>query len=95
MSFDELTAIISEYQNKEKENLKEKLTLNYELAFFIREFIATILSKDAKIPNLYESHEDLFEKEIKQFEEQKIKKDMEIYKEQMRAFAERYNASRR
>jgi len=27
--------------------------------------------------------------------QENIKKDMEIYKEQMRAFAERYNASRR
>lgn len=75
---------------KAESELKIKIVLNATLARQIGEFAGCLLDKNAKITPIHELFPNLFESE--DIEEDKSKKDMQLYKAKMDDYAFRHNS---
>ena len=90
---DEIIDIIESHRRVEKAKIKQEISNNYMQAFMIRDCVASLFDEKVKPKQLYEIYPDLFvegkEKEVA--EELQRQNELEINKERLRAFAERFN----
>lgn len=73
--------------------LKQQLSNDYMQVVVLREYIATLISDKVKPKQLYDLYPTLFVEEKEIAEEQQRKQALELHKEQLRAFAERFNGN--
>lgn len=66
MTYGEVIRSIKAKVKKEKNDYKARLTADYALANLIGVSVGRLLSKDAKLPSLFECYPDLFKEEIEE-----------------------------
>ena len=88
---DEVIDIIESHRRVEKAKIKQELSNNYMQAFMIRDCVASLFDDKVKPKQLHEIYPDLFQEEQKVAEELQRQNELEINKERLRAFAERFN----
>lgn len=93
MSLDEIDLYFEELKLKRKKELNDLQIL----ATLITNGVAICLNGSDKVEKIsvYDLHKELFEDDIKQAEEERIKKELEMHKAQMTAFMNRFNKSRK
>ena len=79
---DEVIDIIESHRRVEKAKIKQELSNNYMQAFMIRDCVASLFDEKVKPKQLQE-------KEVA--EELQRQNELEMNKERLRAFAERFN----
>ena len=88
---DEVIDIIESHRRVEKAKIKQEISNNYMQAFMIRDGVASLFDEKVKPKQLYEIYPDLFVEGKKVAEELQHQNELEIHKEKLRAFAERFN----
>ena len=88
---DEVIDIIESYRRVEKARIKQEISNNYMQAFMIRDGVASLFDGKVKPKQLHEIYPDLFVEEKEVVEELQRQNELEIHKERLRAFAERFN----
>lgn len=91
MTLHEIIESIKAYKNRQEYRLKERALMDYKLAQCISDNIASIIDKENKVLEFFDVYKELFEKESKELEKQKIKNEIEINKQRMRDFANFHN----
>ena len=94
-SIQEITDIIDSRNRVLEFNRKNEYIRDYYLAKSVVEWLAPMLSKDAKPPELWNCAPDyVFEKEKEEIEKKRVEYELELHKERMREFAMRFNSQR-
>ncbi|MEZ7758045.1 hypothetical protein O3796_03750 [Granulicatella adiacens] len=75
----------------EKAKIKQEISNNYMQAFMIRDGVASLFDEKVKPKQLHEIYPDLFVEKKEVVEELQRQNELEINKERLRAFAERFN----
>ena len=88
---DEVIDIIETHRRVEKTKIKQEISNNYMQAFMIRDCMASLFDDKVKSKQLHEIYPDLFVEEKEVAEELQRQNELEIHKEKLRAFAERFN----
>lgn len=88
---DEIIDIIESHRRVEKAKIKQEISNNYMQAFMIRDCVASLFDEKVKPKQLYEIYPDLFVEDKEVAEELQRQNELEINKERLRAFAERFN----
>lgn len=91
----EILDLINSFNRVYLQKKKDKTLENYRLSQMIANHVSLLLSNEAKLLDVWEYAPELFEKEKKQIEEQRKRQEALLHKEQMRAFAERFNRIRK
>lgn len=94
-SLREVVDLIESHNRKLTAKTKEKYYHNYTLAQMISNNVARLLSSDVESLTVYDYAPELFKKEKEELDELKKQRDLELHKERMRLFAERFNVRRR
>jgi hypothetical protein len=94
MTYGEIVDTLLAYERNMKNTLKERAIMDYKLADLIATNVSRIIDKDAIIPSLAQAYEFLFPEEKHMQDEIKAQKDMEIWKQRMKNFAEYHNRKR-
>ncbi len=91
----EILDLINSFNRVYLQKKKDKTLENYRLSQMIANHVSLLLSNEVKLLDVWEYAPELFEKEKKQIEEQRKIQEALLHKEQMRAFAERFNRMRK
>lgn len=91
MTIKEITLIRDSFLRRREIKRKDAADMVYRLSTLIMNGTACVMSKDNKPIQFLEIFGDLFEKENRINEENKIKAQMEINKQHMKEFAQRIN----
>lgn len=90
----EIMDYIESRYRQDKQNLKEKILLNYALADRIGLYVAKVVgdsNNEIEIPQPWDAFPDLFSDEKTAVEEKKRQHEMELYKAKMIDYALRHN----
>lgn len=90
----EIIDLIESFNRVYIQKKKDEIIGQYRLSQMIANQVSTLVSNDAKILDVWEYAPELFSEERARVEEQKRHQQALLHKEQMRAFAERFNAIR-
>ncbi|WP_455049729.1 hypothetical protein [Granulicatella adiacens] len=88
---DEIIDIIESHRRVEKAKIKQEISNNYMQAFMIRDGVASLFDEKVKPKQLHEIYPDLFVEEKEVAGELQRQNELEMNKERLRAFAERFN----
>lgn len=91
----EILGLIESFNRVYIQKKKEKIIESYRLSQMIANHVSLLISNEARVLDVWEYAPELFEKEKKQIEEQRKRQEALLHKEQMRAFAERFNRMRK
>lgn len=90
-SVDEIVDLIESHRRVETMKLKQQLSNDYMQVVVLREYMATLISDKVKPKQIYDIYPTLFAEEKEVAEEQQRQQALELHKEQLRSFAERFN----
>lgn len=91
----EVLDVIASYNRTQTQKQKEKVISEYRLSQMIAHQVSAVLSKDAKLPDIWEFAPALFEDERQQVEQARREQELLLHRERMRLFAERFNQRRK
>lgn len=85
----ELKELVDSYNRRQFQKQKEIASHNFIQSQMTARFVSLMFQEEGKAPDIWEFYPTLFLDEKKQIEQQRVKRDLEIHREQMRAYAER------
>ena len=91
----EILDLIESFNRVYIQKKKEKIIESYRLSQMIANHVSLLISNEAKVLDVWEYAPELFNEEKAQVEEQRRQQQVLQHKEQMRAFAERFNRMRK
>ena len=91
----EIREMIESYNRVKIQERKEKIIDSYRLSQMISNHVSLLLSKDAKVFELWEYAPELFVEEQQAVEQERQRQALLLHKERMRDFAERHNRKRK
>lgn len=92
LSYGEVIDLIESRSRVNRQEIKDKIARDFELAGLIGIHVYKMMDKDVKIPNTWDWYPGLFEEEKKQYEASQNKTGMELYKAKMVDFALSHNS---
>lgn len=91
----EILDLVESFNRVYIQKKKEKIIESYRLSQMIANHVSLLISNEARVLDVWEYAPELFNEEKAQVEEQRRQQQVLQHKEQMRAFAERFNRMRK
>lgn len=94
MSVMEIFDCMQSYRRKRERDLKQELTNRFAAADYTARYVGSFLNSENKPAHPWDYFPSLFAKEKKAYEEQKEREQLEIARENRRAYAAEFNRRR-
>ncbi|WP_228477508.1 hypothetical protein [Streptococcus suis] len=85
----ELKELVESYNRQQFQRQKEIASHHFIQSQMIARFVSLMFQEKGEAPDIWEFYPALFEDDRRQIEQARIKRDLIIHRERMRAYAER------